>query len=155
MVFAVTDFVSTWSPSFYSTKHRVELRNVRQGGNDLLAALPQGLQAMWAGSVLDRVAESTNGPIKWVAKGFSYLFHPLVSIPVSLVSCAVKEKFYESSVTCTARAQTRYFERGAEAPREVPGTVSLMVEGTLRHFALGADITFVIEIGRASCRERV
>lgn len=100
---------------------------------------------MYARPVLQEVSNVAQGPIKWVAQAFSLLFHPLICFPLSIVSSAVRGKFYESSVTCALGEQTRYFERGAEVPQPIQGTVSLIVDGVLRHFALGGDITWRME----------
>lgn len=141
----ISGFINTWSPSFYATENRIALRNVRQGGNDILAAIPLGCQAMWAGSVMAEVAQIASGPIHAIAQVFRIAFNPLISFPLSILSCAVKERFYESSVPATLPQQTKYFGRGAEVENPVRGTVSLVVDGQLRHFILADDITWVIE----------
>ncbi len=142
---AVSGFINTWSPSFYSTKHRIELRNVRQGGNDFLAAAPLASQAMWASSLMAVVTRVVQGPLRAVAQFFRIAFHPLVAFPLSLICCAVKERFYESSVTSKLSAQTKYYARGPEVPERRLGTVSLLVDGQVRHFTLGRDVTWDIE----------
>ncbi len=144
-VSALTNFITTWSPSISSTNHRIEVRNVTQGGNDLLAAVPMGSQAMWAGSVLAEVADATTGPLSSVALFFRILFHPIVAFPLSIISCAVKEHFYESSVKCPVAEQIKYYQRGERVDAPVAGTVSLLVEGQLRHFAVGGDMTWSVE----------
>lgn len=141
----VSGFVNAWAPSIYSTNHRKEVRNVTQGGNDLLAALPQGFQAMWAGSVMALVAEVATGPIYAVAQLFRILFHPIVSFPLSIASCAVKERFFESSVTCSVREQVKYHARGAQVDHAIAGTVSIVVDGQVRHFIVGGECTWTIE----------
>lgn len=142
---AVSGFVATWASGYNSTVHRVELRNVRQGGNDFLAALPLAGQAMWAGALFSTVSTVVMGPLKWIALFFRWVFHPLICGPLSILSCAVKERFYESSVTTTIREETKYYERGAEVPNAIKGTVTLMVDGQPRHFSLGGEITNTIE----------
>lgn len=142
---AIAGFVNTWSPSFYSTKHRIELRNVRQGGNDFLSAVPQAMQAMWAGSVLDRVCEVVQGPLKWIAMMFRIIFHPIICLPLSIVACAIKERFFESSIAVQVPAQTKYYARGPEVELPVRATLSLRVGDQLKHFICGEDVTFVME----------
>lgn len=145
MTQAIAGFLSTWAPSFDSTIHRVELRNVRQGGNDLLAAVPLAMQATWASSVMSQVAAATIGPFALLARFFQILFSPFVSFPLSIISCAAKEGFYEESVKATAAETTQFFERGEEAPEPVRGTVTLQVDGVERHFTLGDQIDWYVE----------
>jgi hypothetical protein len=130
----MTGFLTTWGISYSSTLNRIEGRNVRQGGNDFLAAVPLGAQAMWGGFLLSEVASAVSGPLSWIAKIFSLALHPFVAFPVAITSCAVKERFYESSAEAHAEEKTKYYER--VNPRE-PASVTLRVDGVDRHFRLG------------------
>jgi hypothetical protein len=136
----ISGFINTWTPSFYSINERIQVRNITQGGNHTLSALPQGLQTMWAGSIMAEVAAVTAGPLYAIAQLFRALFHPVISLPLSIGSCLVKERFYESSVHSQVVEQTKYyrFELAAQ-PSPVPGTVSILVEGEIRHFTLGRN----------------
>jgi hypothetical protein len=145
MTSGVFGFVNIWAPSISSTNNRIEVRNITQGGNDLLAALPMGCQAMWASSVLAQVAEVTTGPLSLVAQAFRIIFHPVIGFPLSIVSCAVKEHFYESSIKCPVPEQIKYYERGAPVAHHVAGTVSLPINGQLRHFIIGGEMSWAIE----------
>jgi hypothetical protein len=144
MASEIAGFIRTWAPSITSINHRIEVRNVTQGGNHILAALPQGVQTMWAGSVLAEVAAVTTGPLSAIAQLFRILFNPFISLPVSIGSCLVKEGFYESSVRAPVAEQIKHYRLEEVAvPSPVPGTVSILVEGHLRHFSLGRNCDWI------------
>lgn len=145
MTVALSGFISTWSPAFSSTVARVERRNIGQGGNQLLAAIPQGTQAFWAGSVLAEVARVVSGPFYYLAQFFRLVFSPFIAYPLSVLACAVKERFYQSSIQVTMPAETKYFARGAEVPEEVLGTITVLIEREERHFHLSDDITLMMK----------
>lgn len=145
MTIGLAGFVRGYANSAASTEHRIEFRNIGQGGNHTLLAGPLAMQATWAGFFMADVASVVTGPFSLIAQVFRIAFHPLISIPVSIVSSAVRSGLYESSISTTLKKQTRYFARGAEAPALVPGSVSLEVDGKMRHFMLGHDMTHTIE----------
>ncbi len=142
---SLAGFVNIWTPALYSTNERIAARNVRQGGNDLLAVIPQGFQAMWAGHVLAQAASVATGPLAAIAQLFRVLFHPVVAFPLSITACAVKNRMYESSTPCLVKEQTKFYARGEEVDEVVSGTVAIHVNGQLRHFILGNNITSTIE----------
>lgn len=144
---AVAGVLSTWPSSFASTMARVECRNIGQGGNQLLAAVPQGTQAFWAGSIMAEVASVASGPIYMIAQLFRIIFNPLIAYPLSAISCAVKERFYQSSLPIKVAQQTKFYARGEEVQEPSIGTISLNVQGDLRHFLLtpNNDITWMVE----------
>jgi hypothetical protein len=142
---AISGFVNTWAPAFSSTLQRVDVRNIRQGGNDLLAAFPLALQAIFASSALGSVAAAVTGPFAFLARFFQILFSPFISFPLAAVSCAVKEGFYEESVKVTLAETTQFFVASQEeSPQPVQGTIALQVGGEERHFILGNNIDWYV-----------
>ncbi len=140
MTQGITGFLQTWGPSIQSTDHCVEWRNIRQGGHEgVLLVTVLSAQAMWAGSLMAEVAAVVSGPLYAIAQFFRIVFFPLISFPLSLISCGVKSGFYSGSVKATAAASTKYYIQGDLAPKNEssPGTVTLLVDGVTRHFLLG------------------
>lgn len=144
MTQGIAGFIAGWAPSYESTMHRVEVRNVEQGGNRLLSAVPLGLQAMWAGTLMAEVAAVVSGPLYAIAQFFRIIFSPFVSFPVSILSCAAKEGFYEKSVAATAAPAVRFYAQGPEVDEPVKGTITLSVDGRDRHFILGHQIDWYV-----------
>ena len=146
MTQAIAGFFGTWAPSYQSTMQRLEVRNVRQGGNEMLAAMPLVLQTTWAGGLMSKVAAVVEGPLQRIARFFSVVFSLYISFPLLTVSCAVKAGYYESSVSARAVAGTKHYAIGELAVRPVKGTVTLQVDGKERHFLLGDhDISEQVE----------
>lgn len=143
---AISGFVNTWAPAFSSTLQRVDVRNIRQGGNDLLAAFPLALQATFASSVMASVAAAVAGPFALLARFFQILFSPFISFPLAIISCAAKEGFYEESVKASAAVTTQFFVASQEgSPEQIRGTVTLQVDGVERHFILDGRIDWYVE----------
>ncbi len=145
MTQGLSGFVNTWGYAWESTENRVELRNVRQGGNDFLAAVPLALQSMWAGMLMSEVAEVVSGPLWAIAQFFRVLFNGFISFPLSIFACATKEGFYESSLKMSSTPMTKFYECGDEVAEAIKGTVTLLVGGRERHFALGDEISWYIK----------
>ncbi len=144
MASSVLGFLNTWSPAQASTAHRIEVRNIRQGGNNLLAAMPQAGQAMWASPVIGAIETAVPAPFNYIAQFFRAVFHPIVSTPLSLLAASVKDNIYQSSIAATMPAQTQHYAtRIVDAPRK--GTISLEVDGVLRHFPVLQDSTYAVE----------
>ncbi len=95
---ALADFTRTFGPASLSARSSMYVRNVEQGGNHLLSTVPKAAQAAYACPVLRQVSKVVQGPLKWVAQGFSLLFNPLVCLPLSILSSSVRARAYESSV---------------------------------------------------------
>ncbi|MES2273643.1 MAG: hypothetical protein V4487_05590 [Chlamydiota bacterium] len=142
---AVAKFTDGWGPSYFSMKHGIHVREVNQGGNYILAALPQAWQAMWTGSIVGKVASAVSGPLRAVPLALRCLLSPVFSVPVCLLSAAVKEGFYEGTLERPIHEQTKHYALGAETPEPVQGTVTLVVEGIPRHFLVGEDIHWEVE----------
>ena len=141
MTHGIAGFIGAWSPSYKSTMHRVELRNVRQGGNDILAVVPLACQSMWAGILMSTVASVVAGPLHYIAQIFSYAFSGCINFPLSILSSSVKAGLYEASAGATAAEKTQYFRKGAVVQQPIEGTVTLLVDGQERYFRLGNDVS--------------
>lgn len=144
MTQGLSGFLVTWAPALASTMSRVEMRNIRQGGNDFLAVGCLAHQCIWAGSLMAEVAGVVSGPFYGIAKFFSILFNPITSASLSGLSYAVKGGVYESSVRVMAEPSTRFYQIGAPTDREIKGTVTLRVDGVDRYFVLGKEIDMYI-----------
>ncbi|MBU6445845.1 MAG: hypothetical protein KGQ49_00425, partial [Verrucomicrobia bacterium] len=103
------------------------------------------MQALWAGGLMSMVASAVSGPLSGLAQLFSVVFSPVISIPLSIISCAVKAGFYESSATATAAPCTRFYVReGEPVLAAAAGTVTLRVDGVERHFLVGRNLDYYV-----------
>jgi hypothetical protein len=139
-VTGIGQFIAGWTPAHLQEIEARHVEEVEQGGNRILTAVPKAAQSACASRLVSSVAAAAQGPFRTTATALSWAMGLCVTVPVSVLSAAVKEGFYESSLDVDVPRQTLYYEI-EPALTEKRGTITLLVEGSLRHFMLGEDVT--------------